>query len=388
MTGDFNARIAELNYYTQRDDFFSELFDFDDETSEFFYSVSTLDSLDIPHDRKSMDKHTNNTGYKLLDICKNNNMFICNGRIGNDKQQGKLTFKQVSVIDYTIASVETLPFIQNFDIQETDSLLSDGHSFLSCSVVLPSTCFTAIPQRNETKAPPKWDEKYANTFFGNINRDEVHQIIQSLETSVTSKDDINSVTKRISDIFKTASYQSIPQPHKHNVQKTNKPWFGAHCKTARRKYHLARRRYHLFKNYRNREHLTLCSREYKKIMNRYIAKHKMSTQKKIRNLASKSPKQYWKFINSLKKKTSKTAPSLEEFYNHFKLLNTSDDEPDEVIFPDTPQTNEVLNSLFTQEEILRAIRGLNNGKAAGCDSILNEYIKTTSHIFYHSMRVF
>ena len=76
LTGDFNARTAELNDYTQRDDFLSELFDFDDETTDFFYSVSKLDLFDIPHDRKSMDKHTNNTGYKLLDICKNNNLFL------------------------------------------------------------------------------------------------------------------------------------------------------------------------------------------------------------------------------------------------------------------------------------------------------------------------
>ena len=72
LTGDFNARIAELNDYTQRDKFFLELFDFDDETSELFYSVSKLDSFDIPHDRKSMDKQ----GYKLLDICKINKL-IC-----------------------------------------------------------------------------------------------------------------------------------------------------------------------------------------------------------------------------------------------------------------------------------------------------------------------
>ena len=57
------------------------------------------------------------------------NLFLCNGRIGNDKQQGNFTFKQLSVIDYTIASVETLPLLQNFEIQETDALMSDGHSF-------------------------------------------------------------------------------------------------------------------------------------------------------------------------------------------------------------------------------------------------------------------
>ena len=380
LTGDFNARTAELKDYTQPDDFLSQLFDFDEETSEFFYSVSKLGLYDIPADRQSMDKHTNNIGNKLLDVCKNNNLFLCNGRIGNDKQQGNFTFKQLSVIDYTIASIETLPLLQNFEIQETDALMSDGHSFLSCSVVLPSNRDTVLPQQNEKNTSPKWDEKYANTFFGSINRDEVYSIINFLGSSVSSKRDINVVTERISDIFKTASAQSIPQPQKHHVQKT-KPWFGAHCKTARRKYHLARRRYHCFKNQSNREYLSLCSKEYKKTMNKYIAQHKTSTQKKLRSLESKSPKQYWKFINSLKQKTSKTVPTLEEFYNHFKLLNTSHEDSDEVINPDNMQTNEYLNSKITQEEILRAIRSLNNGKAPGCDHILNEYIKSTSYIF-------
>ena len=368
--------------YTEPDTFLSEYFDFDDETSEFFYSVSKLDSYNIPKDRKSMDKHTNNIGYKfnLIDICKNNNMFLCNGRIGNDKHHGKLTFKKVSVIDYTIASVEALPYLQKFEVQETDSLFSDGHNLLSCSVVLPRN-ETITPQRNETTYPPKWDEKYTNAFFGNIDRNEISSIINFLNSSVNSKNDINSVTERISDIFKTASEQSIPQPQSREKRNTKRPWFGAHCKAARRKYHLARRRYSHFKSDRNHAYLSLCSKEYKQTMNKYITQYKRSTQKKLRSLESKSPKQYWKFINSLKQKSSKSAPSLEEFYNYFKLLNTSDTDLNETPSTDDQQADEYLNSKITQEEILRAIRNLKNGKASGCDSILNEYIKSTSHVF-------
>ena len=218
LTGDFNARTAVLCDYTEPDTFLPEYFDFDDETSEFFYSVSKLDSYNIPKDRKSMDKHTNNIGYKLIDICKNNNMFLCNGRIGNDKHHGKLTFKKVSVIDYTISSVEALPYLQKFEVQETDSLFSDGHNLLSCSVVLPRN-ETITPQRNETTYPPKWDEKYTNAFFGNIDRNEISSIINFLNSSVNSKNDINSVTERISDIFKTANPSLSLSPVKKEIQK-------------------------------------------------------------------------------------------------------------------------------------------------------------------------
>ena len=59
-------------------------------------------------------------------------------------------------------------------------------------------------------------------------------------------------------------------------------------------------------------------------MNKYIAKYKKVTENKLRNLESKDPKAYWKFINSLKRKDPNNAPSLSEFYVHFKNLNQGD----------------------------------------------------------------
>ena len=39
-------------------------------------------------------------------------------------------FRETSVIDYTVASVNCLSFIEDFSISEEDCLYSDGHSLL------------------------------------------------------------------------------------------------------------------------------------------------------------------------------------------------------------------------------------------------------------------
>jgi hypothetical protein len=44
----------------------------------------------------------------ILEFCKYNNMFICNGRMCNDKGVGKFTSKDASVVDYVIGSISFL----------------------------------------------------------------------------------------------------------------------------------------------------------------------------------------------------------------------------------------------------------------------------------------
>jgi hypothetical protein len=47
-----------------------------------------------------MDKSKNKLGNLLLIFCKGNSMFIINGRVGNDKNIGRFTCRNVSVVDY------------------------------------------------------------------------------------------------------------------------------------------------------------------------------------------------------------------------------------------------------------------------------------------------
>jgi hypothetical protein len=62
-----------------------------------------------------MDKSKNKFGNLLLNFCKGNSMFIVNGRVGNDKNIGRFTCRNASVVDYCITSPELLKLFFDFD---------------------------------------------------------------------------------------------------------------------------------------------------------------------------------------------------------------------------------------------------------------------------------
>ena len=79
-------------------------------------------------ERVTSDKKVNNHGHILLNLCKASNMFILNGRVGSDKGLVQFTFRQTSVIDYALTSVEQ--FVKDYSVSEIDSLYSDGHVYV------------------------------------------------------------------------------------------------------------------------------------------------------------------------------------------------------------------------------------------------------------------
>ena len=134
ISGDINARTAKLPDYVELDQYISEQFDFDDDIANFFDKTEILKNLNIPVERSSMDVKTNNTRYWLTDLCKNNNLFIVNGRVGKDKGVGRKTFRETSTIDYTICTADCFTFLTQFEVIELDPIFSDGHCLLSWSL--------------------------------------------------------------------------------------------------------------------------------------------------------------------------------------------------------------------------------------------------------------
>ena len=49
-------------------------------------------------------------------LCKGNNLSIVNGRIGDDRNKGKLTCKNASIVDYCISSVCLLKYFSSFAV--------------------------------------------------------------------------------------------------------------------------------------------------------------------------------------------------------------------------------------------------------------------------------
>ena len=70
-------------------------------------------------------------GYKIIDFCANNNLYIANSRVGNDKGVGAFTCKRRSTVDYVLSSRELFNILTGFDVLDFCALFSDVHNPIS-----------------------------------------------------------------------------------------------------------------------------------------------------------------------------------------------------------------------------------------------------------------
>ena len=257
LTGDLNARTSNLRDYTIVDNFITDLFDIEQESLEFFDQQTKLLSYRVPLERSSQDKKTNNNGFKLLEICKNNNLFIVNGRVGKDKNLGQLTFRNTSLIDYVLSSVELFPFMQDFEVVELDTLFSDGHSLLSLTLNFPPS----LPARSyhATKKQPStysnWEPSLKHFFIQNLDSSRIEKLNLELNQKETNKENINYYASEIAEIFSAAANSSFKTKYTYRRKKSDKPWYGLNCKRARESYMTAKSKYHKRKNVVNKANL-------------------------------------------------------------------------------------------------------------------------------------
>ena len=234
LLGDFNARSSSEPEFIDADDFLAEHFGYDDTLNQFYNMSSLLTQYGFEYNRSSKDTVLNNEGNFLIDICKSNNLFIMNGRCGQDRGKGEFTFKNTSVIDYSIASARALQFVQNFIILELDCLFSDGHSLLTTYLNLKaSDDRKKIKTSKNTKSNPKWNESEKQTFLLNIDKNKIQAINNRLcdlhQSNNVNTDDINKICTDIGSIFVSAaeatSGKSKSTSHKHisDNSKDSKP---------------------------------------------------------------------------------------------------------------------------------------------------------------------
>lgn len=251
IAGDFNARTSHLNDFIHLDQFVSDMFEFDEDTVSFFDKTNMLEKLCIPLERVSKDVKTNNTGYWLIDICKNNNLFIVNGRFGKDKGIGSATFRDKSVIDYTICTAESFDFLNEFEVVELDTLFSDGHCLLSWSLTINTQKTSASDNTQSQTQNYKWSEDSKAQFLNSINMQEIYDLNENLlniECPAINQqslpETINGITDNIAAIFNQVASKSLKQNRPTYKRRSfDKPWFGPACKLARKKYHRARNIY-------------------------------------------------------------------------------------------------------------------------------------------------
>ena len=222
ISGDINARTAKLPDYVKLDQYISDQFDFDDDIANFFDKTEILKNLNIPVERSPLDVKTNNTGYWLTDVCKNNNIFIVNGRVGKDKGIGRKTFRETSTIDYTICTANCFTFLTQFEVIELDPIFSDGHSLLSWSLNINlTTNDTNDKPAYYTNSRSKWSEKDRDIFVSSIDMQQVLSLHETLDTISPSPEAMENITENIAQIFNNASFKAFKPKNKIYFQGEN-----------------------------------------------------------------------------------------------------------------------------------------------------------------------
>ena len=161
LLGDFNARTANLPDSVQD------------------YSFENLDNQEfVPPQRSNQDNTVNKYGHKLLDMCKHLDLYIVNGRCGDDKDVGKTTSKNISTVDNCIVTKDIFDKIEQFQVKEFDDMLSDIHCPLHLSLV---SYTTSEPQENTSETVnvknrifrPKWKPELATQFKETLEKENI-----------------------------------------------------------------------------------------------------------------------------------------------------------------------------------------------------------------------
>ena len=143
------------------DEFLTHYFSFDDSMVDSLNISSEVEKTNLSKYRVSQDKIINNEDSMLLDMCKSNNMLILNGRCGNDKNNGAMTFRNTSIVDNSIVSFQSLQYVKNFSVLELNSLFSDGHALISTNSSFKNDfkVKNRFPKNTKTQKPRLPEEK-------------------------------------------------------------------------------------------------------------------------------------------------------------------------------------------------------------------------------------
>ena len=392
LCGDMNGYTGTLADFLDderavRDD--NELYSFEDGIDSTYF-----DEVDIPMYRITSDKHRpNNYGHRVINLCKACNLLILNGRVGKDKLIGKCTCNDISVVDYVLTDKFLTTLISEFEISDFDPLLSDVHSpvvFVLQNKIDIDQNQLLYEDRNESLNKDqnesvreldsneqfyRWLPDRKDLFVQSIDRDKVQHLLQELE-NVDDVNVINEVTETIGNIMtETAASVFGKRKVKKHQNRKHKPWFDKECCEKRKTYTCSKRLYKRFRTVQNRDCIRQAGKNYKN-----YNYHKQFA-KKLQNLRSTDPKQYWNLLRKNKKK-NEVKVSLQDLLTHFKDLGgeRDGDDNDEMILPED-MNDEPINSPVTEQEIREVVKELKIGKSPGIDNIINEYIQSTIDVF-------
>ena len=315
LIGDFNSKTGSLADFVIPDESIVRLFDLDGDSDmlNYMYDFEYLPQNGISLQRVSKCScRPNNYGHKLLDMCKRNNLYIVNSRLGSDKGIGEKTCNDSSVVDYLILSSKLFTIVEIFSIDDFNPLFSDCHNPIKFSLLSSKTNHPPVNNRAEGRNSfRRWDNnkktEYTNLVHSDPNdiltnvKDKLEEMSLS-DISEITQSDINEIVTEIGKNFTNLAndtFGKISTGKKYFKHEDSKPWFNRKCSISRKKFHKARKRYSFLKNAENRRKMCAASKEHKATLNKAFTDYQQKAAKELRDISRKDPKALWKILNNL-----------------------------------------------------------------------------------------
>ena len=385
LVGDFNARTGRLNSGSSENDIGQN---FDDNLRRSYPSSLTK--------RASRDTMLNERGSRLLELMESCNLTILNGSTLGDIM-GEFTsfqYNGASVVDYMAASPNIVGNIDNLKVS-TITPFSD-HAPLLCSLqpkVHLSDNDLMAQRYDEAPQKLKWEPEISSKVFQEAQNTQEYckRIDDILHIECRSAEDVLQLNKKLADalseIGEKSGKKKTPRKGKRKNTHPKNKWFDVSCIVLKRELNTLSKKYG--KNPTNldiREKFYHKKKEYKSHVKRKKYLHFKEINEEILQDGNISWNDFKKLRNATQEESKLDLFDIENFYKFFKDLYTK-----RVILKDVSRTSEnteeqsnllqllqnILNKDVELDELKQGVKGLKNGKAAGEDGILNEFLKNS-----------
>ena len=266
LLGDLNSRTGKLNEYIETNHFLLNELHLDELEDVFDDEFSYFEKSNISTQRTVSDENTNNYGYKLIDFCKSNSLYLLNGRLGRDQLVGKNTCRNASCIDYFISSVNMFPCVKDLFVDDFCMLLSDVHNPVTLRLsYTQNTSLTTHPIEmpdNFIDRIRLWDRNNPDCFIENIDIVKISELGSKIDflsgKESVENNDIDCIANEIAMVFCNSVEKSFGKVnrmrnrHYEIKHKENRPWFGKDCAKARLEFHRAKNCYDKSKSETNK----------------------------------------------------------------------------------------------------------------------------------------
>ena len=384
LAGDLNAKTNSEN------DFVSDL---QDDHSP----INCINGYiyDVPICHKNLDKHpVDEHGKKFLQLCKNSNMRILNGRCRGDRLGNLTRFptairESPSTLDY----MATNPIFMKNKIRSMSVLphigLSD-HNCLCASIVTKLITPLGRSDVNINKTQRVNFVKPSEFLMKLRSQLATEKRYNFFETYKNNKDnaEIDNLYSSFLELFSSFAICKKP-PQSRSIKKKcydkKKPWYTCECRRLKNDLNRAEKNYRKSPFDRGTLQILIAKRKnFKRKCKESEHKLRSTLTKKLLSISEQNPTEFWKLIGKMRNwGASQNDPSNSidpsDWESHFKsLLNEGANISAEVCEELKALENEPhfsqLDFKVTKVEIDNAFKKLNRKSSPGCDQISGDLL--------------